>query len=126
MTASRRWAARGALVAAVAAVLIPLVFGAVRSLVLLAVGAIGLGLAAVGLWWALTHRGAVRVAGVVVAVSALVAVAVIYIGHHFFWIVVLSAVLWVIAATAARAALRGTEARMPEYETPPPVARSSS
>jgi hypothetical protein len=103
-----------------AAVITPLVFGGLRSLVLLVIGVLGLGLTLVGLWWALTHHGVVRIAGIVIAVAALVGVAAIYIGHHFFWIVVLSAALWSIAYAAARASLRGTDARMPEYETPPP------
>jgi diacylglycerol kinase family enzyme len=120
VSAGRRWAARGALLAAVAAVLTPLVLAGLRSLVLLAIGLVGLGLAAAGLWWALSHRGAGRIAGVVVAALALLGVAIIYIGARFFWILVLSLVLWLLAGRAARAALRDSAEGMQEHETPPP------
>lgn len=118
--AGRRWAARGALLAAVAALLTPLVFAGVRSLVLLALGVVGLGIAAAGLWWALTHRGAGRIAGILVAALALVGVVVVYIGANFFWVLVLSVVLWALAGVLARTALRGSEAGMREFEAPPP------
>jgi diacylglycerol kinase family enzyme len=108
-------------VAAAAAVVTPLIFGGLRSLFLLVIGVLGLGLAAAGLWWAVTHRSLLRIIGLVIACTALVGIAAIYIGHHFFWVVVLSAALWSIASVAARASLRGTDARMPEYETPPPL-----
>jgi hypothetical protein len=58
----RRWAARCALLAVSAALLIPLIFAGLHSLVLLSIGVIGLGVIAARLWWALTHRGAARVA----------------------------------------------------------------
>jgi diacylglycerol kinase family enzyme len=50
----------------------------------------------------------------------LVAVAIIYIARHFFWIVLLSVGLSLLAGAAARVALRGIDARMREHETPPP------
>ena len=62
ISAGRRWAARVALLAVAAGVLIPLIFAGLRSLVLLGVGVVGLGVIAAGVWWALTHRGAGRIA----------------------------------------------------------------
>jgi hypothetical protein len=60
-TVAQRWLARLGLVAAVAAVLVPLVaIGFRASVALVAVGLVGMGLAVAGLWWALTHRGVVR------------------------------------------------------------------
>ena len=109
MTAGRRWAARGALLAAGAALLTPLMFAGFRSLVLLAIGVVGLGIAAAGLWWALTHQRAGRIAGVVLAALTLLGVAIVYIGARFFWVLVLSVVLWLLAGILARTALRGSE-----------------
>jgi diacylglycerol kinase family enzyme len=108
------------LVAAVAALLVPLVFAGLRSLVVLAVGVVGLGVAVAGLWWALTRRGAGRIAGVVIAALAPIGVAIVYVGAHFFWIVALSVALWLLAGLAARTALRGSDLPMREHETPPP------
>jgi diacylglycerol kinase family enzyme len=118
--AGRRWAARGALLAVAAGLLIPLVFAGLRSLALLGVGVVGLGVIAAGLWWALTHRGAGRIAGTVVAALALLGVVIVYIGVRFFWITALSAALFLLGGVAARAALRGAEVRMLEYEVAPP------
>ncbi len=120
VTAGRRWAARASLVAVAAALATPLIFAGLRSLILLATGLVGLGVVAVAIWWALTHRGVIRFMAAVLGALVLIAIAVLYIFRHFFWIVVLSAALWLLAAAAARVALRGSSARMREYETPPP------
>jgi diacylglycerol kinase family enzyme len=120
VASGRRWAARGALLAVAAAVATPLIFAGLRSLILLAIGVVGLGIVAAGLWLALTHRGVLRIAAAAFAVLVLIAVAIVYIFRHFFWIIVLSAGLRLLASVAARVALRGADARMHEYETPPP------
>lgn len=122
VTAGRRWAARGALVAAAAALLAPLIFAGIKSLVLLAIGVAGVAVIAAGLWWALTHRGVERIAGTVLAALALIAVVVIYLASHFFWVLAASVALWLLAILAARTALGGLDARMREYEAPPPRA----
>ena len=58
---AQRWLARLALVAAAAAVLVPLAaIGFGQSVALVLVGLVGMGLAAAGVWWALTHKGLVR------------------------------------------------------------------
>jgi diacylglycerol kinase family enzyme len=119
-TPGKRWAARGALLAAAAALLTPLVFAGLRSVVLLAAGVVGLGVVAAASWWALTHRGGSRATGVAVAVLAVVALVVLYVSYHFFWIVLLAVGLWLLAVAAAGTALSGSDARMREYEMGPP------
>ena len=60
-TVAQRWLARLALVAAAAAVLVPLLaIGFRASLAVTITGVVGLVLAAAGVWWALTNRGLVR------------------------------------------------------------------
>jgi diacylglycerol kinase family enzyme len=119
ISAGRRWAARLALLVTAAAVATPLIFAGLRSVVLLAIGAVGLAAVAVGLWWALSRRGVVRIAGVALATLALAAIVAVFLVAHFWWIVVLAAGLWLLAAVVARAALRGVDTRMHEYETAP-------
>jgi diacylglycerol kinase family enzyme len=120
VTAGQRWAARGALLAAGAALVTPLASAGLRSLVLLAIGAVGLGIAAAGLWWALTHHRAGRIAGLLVTVAALVGLVVMYIAARFLWAVVASVALWALAGVVARIALRGSGAMTREHEVPPP------
>src|SRR4051812_16794765 len=90
VTPGQRWAARGALVAAAAALVTPLAAAGLRSLVLLAIGVVGLGISVVGLWWALTRHRAGRVVGLLVTAAALVGVVVTYIAARFVWVIVLS------------------------------------
>lgn len=118
--AGRRWAARGALLAVAAAVLLPLIVAGLRSVLLLGVGLLGLGISIAALWWALTHRGIGRLVGVALAAVALVGVVIVYIGARFVWITASSIALALLGAVAARGALRGTDARPPEYEVAPP------
>ena len=118
ITGARRWTARLALLITAAALFAPLIFAGIRSLVLLAIGAVGLGVIAVGVWWALSHRGAVRIAGVAVAVLAIAAIVIVFLLAHFWWIIVLSAALWLLAGVVARTALRGAEPHMHEYTAP--------
>ena len=119
ITATRRWTARLALLVTAAALATPFIFAGLRSLVLLAIGAAGLGVVAIGAWLALSHRGIVRFAGLALTVLAFAAIVIIYILAHFWWIVALSAGLWLVAAIVARASLRGTEPRMHEYAAAP-------
>ena len=119
ITGTRRWTARLALLITTAALFTPLIFAGLRSLVLLAIGAVGLSVIAVGIWWALSHRGAVRIAGVAMAVLAVAAIVIIFFLANFWWIVVLSAALWLIAGVVARVALRGAEPHMHEYVATP-------
>ena len=68
-TVAQRWLARLALVAAAAAVLVPLAaIGFRASVALVLVGMAGMGLTAAGIWWALTNKGLVRWLAIAVAV----------------------------------------------------------
>lgn len=116
----RRWAARGAILAAIAGVLIPLLLAGLRSLPLLLLGVVGGAIGVAGVWLGLTHRGVGRLAGVLIAAVAVLGVAVVYAVAEFLNIVVLSAALLLIAGVTARAALRGSAPPAPEYEAPAP------
>jgi diacylglycerol kinase family enzyme len=117
----RRWAARGAIVAAIAGVLVPVIVAGLRSLPLLVLGIVGVAISLAGAWLGLTHRGVGRLAGVVVAAVAVLGVVVVYVLAEFLHIVLLSVVLLLIAGLTARAALRGSARPAPEHEAPPPL-----
>jgi len=122
-TVAQRWLARLALVAAAAAVLVPLLaIGFRASLAVAITGVLGLALAAAGVWWALTNRGLVRWLAVAVAVVAPLAVLVLYTSRGLLWVVLVALGLLVLAVAAGRVAL-GREAvpeRMREHDVPPP------
>ncbi|HEY7104452.1 MAG TPA: diacylglycerol kinase family protein [Mycobacteriales bacterium] len=103
---AERWLARVALLALLAAALLPLVAAGWRGLLLPFVIAGHLVVVVVGAWLALAHRGAVRVLGIVLAVGAVVSIAVLTISANLLWVAVVSAVLLVLSAMAGRAALR--------------------
>jgi diacylglycerol kinase family enzyme len=117
-----RWLARLALACVAAAALLPLAAAGWRGILLPLVVAAQLVLIVIGGWLALAHRGVVRVAGVALAVAAVVVVAVLEIRAHLLWVVVVAAGLLLLAATAGQAALRRglSPYRVPELEVPPP------
>ncbi|GAA2492438.1 diacylglycerol/lipid kinase family protein [Streptomyces gobitricini] len=119
----QRWSARASLASVTLAALLPLLYGGVGGVLLLLVGAAGMGMAVAGLWWALTRRGAARVAAVALAVAAPVAVVGMFASTHLLWVVLLSLTLWVLAVVTGRYALRSTglrPVRVKEHRTPPP------
>jgi hypothetical protein len=122
-TVAQRWLARLALVAAAAAVLVPLAaIGFRASVAVVLVGMAGLALTAAGVWWALTHKGLVRWLAVTVAVLAPLVVLVLYTSRDLLWVVLVAYVLLAVAVAAGRAAL-GREAvpeKMREHDVPPP------
>jgi diacylglycerol kinase family enzyme len=120
VSAGRRWAARGAILAAIAGVLIPVILAGLRSLPLLVFGAISVAISLAGAWLGLTHRGAGRLAGIIVAAAAVLGVVVVYALAEFLHVVVLAVALLLIAGVAARAALRGRARPALEYEAPAP------
>ena len=124
VTASQRWLARLAYLAALAAVLV-LVIGGRASVAVLTVGVLGLGLTLAGVWWFLSNRGIVRWLSAAMAVASPIVVIVLYVSRHLLWAVVLFALLAAAAVAAARAALvraapAADTAGMPERTTPPP------
>ncbi|MFD4377195.1 diacylglycerol/lipid kinase family protein [Streptomyces sp. NPDC058486] len=97
--------ARWALAAAGAAVVVLLLALSGGGLLVLLSGLVGLALGAVGLWWFVAHRGALRVAGAVLLVGAPVGVVVLYVVGGL-WLFALTAVaLWAVALGCAREAL---------------------
>jgi diacylglycerol kinase family enzyme len=121
-TAAQRWLARLAFVAAAAAILVLLIVAGFRSIVLVLVGAVGVGAGLAGLWWFLTHRGLVRWFSAALAVAAPVVVIVVYVRASLLWLVLVSAGLWMVAGGAGRSALGGGRRRGDpiEHEVPPP------
>jgi diacylglycerol kinase family enzyme len=102
---------------------VPLVAVGLRaSLAVVVAGVVGLGLAAAGVWWALTHKGVVRWLAVVVAVAAPLVVVVLYMSRGLLWVVVVALGLLVGAVAAGRAALAREAApeRMVERDAAPP------
>lgn len=78
--------------------------GAVAAVVI-AIAA--LALAAIGGWWALSHHGVARAAGVLVAIGALAGMVLLYAGSNIRWLIALGAAgAWAAAMACGRAALR--------------------
>jgi diacylglycerol kinase family enzyme len=122
-TIAQRWLARLALVAAAAAVLVPLAaIGFRASVALVLVGMAGLALTAAGIWWALTHKGLMRGVAIALAVAAPLTILVLYTSRDLLWVVLVAFVLLAVAVAAGRAALgRDPGAgRMHEHDAPPP------
>ncbi|HEX2374231.1 MAG TPA: diacylglycerol kinase family protein [Actinomycetota bacterium] len=120
---AQRWLARLALVAAAAAVLVPLAgIGFRASVALVLVGMAGLALTAAGIWWALTHKGLVRWLAVAVAVLAPLVVLVLYTSSGLLWVVLVALGLLAVAVAAGRAALarEAVPEKMREHDAPPP------
>src|SRR4029450_4179334 len=106
-TATQRWLARLALVAAAAAALVPpLVAGFRQSLALVLGGLAGRGLTAGAVWWALAHKGPVRWLAAALAVAAPLTVLILYRSARLTWVVLLALGLLVLAVAAGRAGVR--------------------
>jgi diacylglycerol kinase family enzyme len=122
-TVAQRWLARLALAAAAAAVLVPLAaIGFRASVAMVLVGVVGMGLAAAGVWWALTNKGLVRGLAIALAVLAPLVVLILYTSRGLLWVVLVALALLGMAVVAGRAALRGdpTPEKMPEHDASPP------
>jgi len=117
----RRWLARSALAAAVAAIAVPLTFAGLRgSIWLLLVATVGSAVTVVAAWWFLSRRGVVRWVALALAAAAPITVVVLYARERLLWVAVLSLGLWAVALAAGRAALADVRPAMIEYEAPPP------
>ena len=103
---TERWLARLALLALLAAAILPVVAGGWRGLLLPFVILGQVVLVVIGAWLALAHRGPLRAIGIVLAVAAVVAAAVLVIRANLLWVVIVCAVLLALSAMAGRAALR--------------------
>jgi diacylglycerol kinase family enzyme len=122
-TVAQRWLARLALVAAAAAVLVPLAaIGFRASVALVLVGVVGLALTAAGVWWALTNKGPIRWLAVALAVLAPLLVLILYTSRGLLWVVLVALGLLAVAVAAGRAALarEAVPQKMREHQVPPP------
>ncbi|MFG2358835.1 diacylglycerol/lipid kinase family protein [Streptomyces sp. NPDC048521] len=97
--------ARLAVLAGLASILVPLVTAGLRSVLWVLIGVSGLALAAVGVWWALAHTGALRLLGAALSLAAPVTVLSLYAAFGMLAPAALSLALWMVAVTAARTAL---------------------
>jgi diacylglycerol kinase family enzyme len=125
VAASRHWFARLAMLAGVAAVLVPLVVAGVWvSIGLLLLGVAGAAVALAAIWWFLTHRGVVRWIAAAVAVAAPLAVTLLVAEADLLRVVLVAVALWVVAGGAGAAALSEPDATAgsQERETPAPRA----
>ncbi len=122
-TVAQRWLARGAILAAAASVLVPLLaIGFQASLIAIIVGVVGLGVIGASVWWALTHKGIVRWLAVGLAVLVAVAVLILYTSNDLVWVVLAAFALLALAVALGRAALRRdpSPGEMPGYDAPSP------
>jgi diacylglycerol kinase family enzyme len=119
---SQRWLARLAFAAAIAAVVVLLLFGGLKSIAALLLGFAGLAVGCAAAWWFLANRGVVRWLALVVVVAAPVFVIVVYVVAGLLWEVALAVVLAAAAGAAGRAALASGEASAgpPEYAAAQP------
>ncbi|MFI2433350.1 diacylglycerol/lipid kinase family protein [Streptomyces sp. NPDC018693] len=119
----QRWAARISLGAAVLAVLLPLGYGGLAGVLLVAAGLVGAAVTAGAAWWALSHRGPVRAVATAVAVATPVTV-VYLLATVLLWSLAASLLLGALAVASGRYALHSTGQRVrgvKEHRTPPPT-----
>jgi diacylglycerol kinase family enzyme len=119
---SARWLARAAFLLVLAAVADMIGFADLRSLAMVAVGAVGACLVVAGGYVFLAHRGVVRWLALAVVVLAPVAVLVIFSLHGLLWEALVAVALIALAAGAGRRALTPAagSAGMPAQQVPPP------
>ena len=104
VTPAERWLARGALVAALGAVLAVLV-GARGSIAVLLVGILGLAATLAGAWWFLSNRGVARWLAGALLVAAPLTVIVFYVSRRRLLDIAVVLVLAGVAGSLARAAV---------------------
>ena len=121
VTRGQRWLARLAFGFALAAVVVLLLSGALKSITALLLGFAGLVIICAAAWWFLAHRGIVRWLAAAVLVTTPVAVIVVYVVAGRLWEVAVSVVLAAAAVAAGRAALRSgrSPADPPEHAAAP-------
>jgi diacylglycerol kinase family enzyme len=122
-TRSQRWLARLSFMLVCLAIVILAVFAGLKSIAMLAVG---LGAAAVGLaaaYFFLSRRGIRRWLSLAVFILAPVTVIIVYAFASLLWVAIVSAAVWLLASVTARSALAGGQPdwRMPERPAEPPV-----
>src|SRR6478609_8268344 len=120
--AARRWLARGAFAAWIAAIVVLIGTEGSIGLTLLVVGVLGAAVVLVGGYWFVAKHGIGRWLGLVVAVAAVVAVLVIFLRQDAIIVAVITVALLVLGGAAAHRAMRGsTPEWMPTVQTPAPI-----
>ncbi|WP_438947815.1 diacylglycerol/lipid kinase family protein [Streptomyces triticisoli] len=118
--AQAAWA-RLALLALLAAVLLPLAAAGVKSVFWLLAGVAGLTLTVVALWWTVAYARVVRATGLLLAVTSPLAVLALYAANGMLAPACLSLGLLVLAVAAARIAVTPTGAAAARACTPRPT-----
>jgi diacylglycerol kinase family enzyme len=118
----RRWLARLAFAAALAALVSLLLGGGLRSITALLLGLAGVALGCAAAWWFLAHRGLLRWLAALILVAAPAGVITAYVIAGLLWDIALSGGLAAVSVTAGRAALRRDRPRHEprERQVPPP------
>ena len=120
-SAWRRWLARAAFAAMVAAVVVILVAEGLIGVTLVVVGLAGAAVMLAGGYWFLAKHGTLRWIGLAVAVVAFVAVVVVFFRRDVVAVALVSLGLLALGGAAARTALRHhTEQWMPTTPAPTP------
>ena len=120
--ASKRWLARGAFAAWIAALVVLIATEGAIGLTLLVVGLVGAAAVLVGGYWFLAKRGIGRWLGLAVAIVAIVAVLVIFMWQDALIVAIVTVALVALGGAAARAALHHKDPDwMPTVRTPPPL-----
>jgi diacylglycerol kinase family enzyme len=120
--AARRWLARGAFAAWIAAIVVLIGTEGSIGLTLLVVGVLGAAVVLVGGYWFVAKHGIGRWLGLVVAVAAVVAVLVIFLRQDAIIVAVITVALLALGGAAAHRAMRGsTPEWMPTVQTPGPI-----
>jgi diacylglycerol kinase family enzyme len=117
---SARWLARAAFLLVLAAVADMIGFADLRSLAMVAVGAVGACLVIAGGYVFLAHRGVVRWLALAVVILAPVTVLVIFTLHGLLWEALVAVALIALAAGVGRRALTPAAAVPGIVEVPPP------
>ncbi|HEY5879661.1 MAG TPA: diacylglycerol kinase family protein [Nakamurella sp.] len=120
-TATRRWLARGAFLAWLAAIVVLVAAEGAIGLTLLIVGVLGAVIALVGGYWFLAKRGIQRGLGMFVAMAAVVVVLVFFLRQDALLVALVVVGLLALGAAAAHQAMRARIPQwMPTVRTPAP------
>jgi diacylglycerol kinase family enzyme len=104
--AGRRWQARGALAAMVAAFVVIIAADGLTGLTLTIVGLLGAAVLLAGGYWFVAKRGTLRWVGLALAVAAIVFLIVVFLRQGVVLVALVALVLLVVGGAMARAALR--------------------
>jgi diacylglycerol kinase family enzyme len=120
VTRGQRWLARLAFLTVVAAVVVLLLSGGLKSITALLLGFAGVALICAAAWWFLINRGVLRWLATVILAAVPAGLITLYVLAGLLWNIAVSGALAVAAVAAGRAALRTGARRGPrEYPALP-------